>query len=199
MKLSGDDDVRYYAYVEDTAGGPYTIEGLESLVYLKKITPDTFIAREGAEAYTLLRDSELQPILFPGLLSQEDSNPDVWTPPGQENDPAQINRKRFRTTTAKFENVNARAGNLPRIDVHDILHEIRVAEKESGLDLPRSSRFRLSKRGLDFWIMAIAGNAVIIGVCIAMQNTMSMVFGIGCSAMYTFGLLWSMYGVMDRY
>ena len=199
MNLPGDDTVRYYTFVEESVGGPYTIEGLESLVYLKKVTPDTFIAREGAEEYTLLRDSELQPILFPGLLTDRGSSPQEWTPPGEENDPAQINRKRYRTTTAKFENVNAQAANLPKIDVHDILQEIRVAEKESGFDLPREGRFRISKRGLDFWFMVIAGNAVILGACIAMQNTMSMVFGIAGSGLYTFGLLWSMYGVMDRY
>jgi hypothetical protein len=32
-----------------------------------------------------------------------------------------------------------------------------------------------------------------------MQNTTSIVFGFGGAGLYTFGLLWSMYGVMDRY
>lgn len=199
MKLSGDDTIRYFTYVDESVGGPYTIEALESLVYLKKITPDTYVAREGAEAYVLLRDSELKPVLFPGLLAREDSTPQEWSPPGLENDPAQINRKRFRTTTAKFENVNAKAGNLPKIDVHDILGEIRQAERESGLDLPRPGRFRVSKHGMDFWFMVIVGNALILGGTVLMQNTMSMVFGIAGSGLYTFGLLWSMYGVMDRY
>ena len=40
MNLPGDESVRYYTYDEESVGGPYTIEGLESLVYLKKITPD---------------------------------------------------------------------------------------------------------------------------------------------------------------
>ena len=75
MKLSGDDTVRYFTYVEDSVGGPYTIEALESLVYLKKITPDTHVARVGAEAFVLLRDSKLSPILFPGLLTKQDSTP----------------------------------------------------------------------------------------------------------------------------
>ena len=199
MKLTGDDTVRYFTYVDDSVGGPYTIEALESLVYLKKITPDTHVARVGDEAFILLRDSELKPILFPGLLAKSDSHPQEWCPPGMENDPAQINRKRFRTTTAKFENVNAQSGHLPKIDVHDLLHEIRQAEKDSGFDLPRAGRFRLSRRGMDFWFMIIVGNAIVLGGSIAMQNTMSMVFGIGFCGLYTFGLLWSMYGVMDRY
>lgn len=199
MKLSGDDTIRYFTYADETVGGPYTIEALESLVYLKKITPDTHVARVGAEAFILLKDSELKAVLFPGLLTKQDSTPQEWCPPGQENDPAQINRKRFRTTTAKFENVNAQAGNLPKIDVYDMLDEIRQTEKDSGLDLPRAGRFRISKRSLDFWFMVLAGNAVILGGAIAMQNTMSMVFGIGGSGLFTFGLLWSMYGVMDRY
>ena len=199
MKLPGDDSVRYFTYIEETVGGPYPIEGLESLVYLKKVTPDTYVAREGAETYALLRHSELRPNLFPGLQTGPGSTPQEWTPPGAENDPAQINRKRFRMTTAKFENVNAQAGNLPKIDVYDILDDIRETEKLSGVDLPREGRFRISKRSMDFWFMVIVGNAVILGGAIAMQNTMSMVFGIAGSGLYTFGLLWSMYGVMGRY
>ncbi len=199
MKLSDDDDVRYLTKIDDRLGGPYTIEGLQSLVYLQKINPDTLIAREGIEAFIPIRASKLAPVLFPGLLIKQDSTPENWSPPGQENDPAQINRKRYRTGTAEFENVNAKAGHLPKVDVYDILDDIRQTEIESGLDLPRASRFRISKRSIDFWFMVIVGNVIILGAGIAMQNTMSIVFGIGCSALYTFGLLWSMYGVMDRY
>lgn len=199
MKLSDADEVRYLTKVAESVTGPYTIEGLQSLVYLKKINPDTLIAREGIEAFIPIRASKLAPILFPGLLIKQDSTPENWSPPGQENDPAQINRKRYRTGTAEFENVNAKAGNLPKIDVYNLLDEIRQTEIESGLDLPRASRFRISKRSMDFWFMVIVGNTVILGAGIAMQNTTSIVFGIAGSGLYTFGLLWSMYGVMDRY
>ena len=34
---------------------------------------------------------------------------------------------------------------------------------------------------------------------LGMAAGLSMVFGIAGSGLYTFGLLWSMYGVMDRY
>jgi len=47
--------------------------------------------------------------------------------------------------------------------------------------------------------MIIVGNGAILAGSIAMQKTMSLVFGIGFSGLYTFGLLWTMYGVMDRY
>jgi len=199
MKLTEDNSVRYLTKIDDRVGGPYTVEGLASLVYLQKINPDTLIGREGIDAFIPIRNSRLGLILFPGLQAGQSSTPDVWTPPGQENDPAQINRKRYRTTEATFENVNASAADLPKIDVYDILGEIRQAEIESGHDFVRPSRWRLDKRDRDFWVVVITGNTVILGGAIAMQNTASIVFGIAGSGLFTFGLLWSMYGVMGRY
>jgi|CXWL01.1.fsa_nt_gi hypothetical protein len=35
MKLSEDTSIRYHTKIDDRLGGPYSVEGLESLVYLK--------------------------------------------------------------------------------------------------------------------------------------------------------------------
>jgi hypothetical protein len=200
MKLSDDTSVRYYTWVDDRMGGPYTVEGLESLVYLQKITAETLVCREGSEEFTPIKNSELSLVLFPkakfGTGSQA---PHEWAPPRRENDPAFLNRKRYRTTEAKFENVNAKAANLPKIDVYNLLDDIRQTEIESGADRVRLNRFRISKRSRDFWIMLVAGNSLFLGGALISPNTTSLVFGIAGCGLFTFGLLWSMYGVMDRY
>jgi hypothetical protein len=198
MKLSEDTSARYHTKIDDRLGGPYTFEGLESLVYLQKISADTLISREGSDDFTPIRASELGSVLFKQQVVTQKA-PHEWAPPGRENDPAFANRKRYRTAEAKFENVNARAGNLPKVDVFNLLDEVRQAEVESGFDRIRPKRFRLSKRSRDFWIMLVAGNSVFLGCALIAPNTISLVFGIGGCGLFTFGLLWSMYGVMDRY
>ncbi|HWA28207.1 MAG TPA: GYF domain-containing protein [Lacunisphaera sp.] len=199
MKLSEDFSVRYVTKIGDQVGGPYSMEGLESLVYLKKINPETLVAVEGSADFAPIRETILKAKLFPGLMNKPASNtPQDWSRPGKENDPAEINRKRFRTAEAKFENINAKSPTK-KVDVYEMLDEIRETEKAAFLDVPKTSRFKLSRRSLDFWFLIIVVNAVILGAAIAMQSTMSMVFGIGCSALFTFGLLWTMYGVMDKY
>jgi hypothetical protein len=197
MKLSADTSVRYHTKIEDRLGGPYTLEGLESLVYLKKITPDTLIAREGTDDFAPIRKSEVGPALFKHLSPQ--AAPQEWAPPSQENNPAFINRKRYRLGEAKFESVNDRNAKQPKIDVYNLLHEVRQAEKDAGRDLPSRTRFRISNRTKDFWIMIVVGNTVILGSGIYMQNTASIVFAIAGSGLFTFGLLWSMFGVMGKY
>jgi hypothetical protein len=197
MKLREDTTVRYHTKIEDRLGGPYTIEGLESLVYLKKINPDTLIAREGTETFVSIRQSEVCPVLFKHLRSK--TTPQDWAPPSQENNPDFINRKRYRLGEAKFETVNANATPGGKIDVFDLLGEVRQAEVEAGRDRLRQDRFKISRRTKDFWIMVIAGNTVIMGGGIYMQNTASIVFAIAGCGLFTFGLLWSLFGVMGKY
>lgn len=197
MKLSLDHSIRYYVWMDETVAGPYTVEGLESLVYLQKIRADTLICREGNETYTSVLDSEVGPVLFP--QGRPENKPQNWAPPGQEHSASHLNRKRYRMTEAAFEKVNAEPGQVPRIDVYHMLDENRRAEIESGRDWVRSNRFKISKRSIDFWIMVIAGNAMLLAGIIYFNNPITLVFGIGGSGLYTFGLIWCMYGVMDRY
>ncbi len=200
MKLSEDPSVRYHTKIDDRLGGPYTVEGLESLVYLQKVTAETQICREGTNVFTPIKDSELSRVLFPKAQFGSGSQaPHEWAPPGRENDPAFLNRKRYRTTEAKFDDLNAKAADTPKVDVYDMLDDIRQTEIESGCDLVPENRFKISKRGRDFWLMLVAGNAIFLGGALISPNTISLVFGIAGCGLLTFGLLWSMYGVMDRY
>ncbi|HVT71727.1 MAG TPA: hypothetical protein VHD61_01215 [Lacunisphaera sp.] len=197
MKLSEDKSVRYVTKTGDQVGGPYTLEGLESLVYLQRITPDTLIAPEGSNEFEAIRATPLAPVLFKRI--HDSQSPGAWAPPGRENDPAYIQRKRYQMTAAEFDNVNARARHLPKVDVMEILDDIRQTEIESGHDFVKENRFKVSRRSRDFWIMLVVGNAIFLGVPLIAPNTISFIFGIAGCGLFTFGLLWSLYGVMDRY
>ena len=194
MKISEDTTLRFVTLIDEQVAGPYTLEGLHSLVYLGRITPDTLISREDEDAFLPIRATVLRSELFPLLNSS--APPQQWAPPGET---ARVDRKHYELGEAKFQKVNDTRPRRARIEVKEILDEVRQAEIAAGLDLPRRHRFRISRRSIDFWIMIIAGNTVLIGGGILMQNTASIVFGFAGSGLYTFGLLWSMYGVMDRY
>lgn len=194
MKLRDDTSVRFLIQSDDQVTGPYTLEGLQSLVYLGRITPDTLITREDEDAFIAIHATVLAPVLFPRL--NEKTAPQQWAPPGADD---RVDRKLYALGEAKFEKVNDTRDKRRRIEVKEILDDIRQSEIAAGFDLPRKHRFRLSRRSIDFWIVMIVGNAVILGGGVLMQSTMSMVFAIGGSGLYTFGLVWTMYGVMDRY
>jgi hypothetical protein len=178
MRLPESKETRYQAIIGSQVAGPFTLEGLESLAYLGKISPDTLISVEDRFEFTAIKSSAFARRLFP--RAEGSASP-------------------HQLTEAKFERVADQSAPQAKIDVYDILGEIRQSEIASGRDFVREDRFKISKRSRDFWIMVIAGNVVLIGGGIAMQNTTSIVFGFAGSGMYTFGLLWSMYGVMDRY
>ncbi len=197
MKLRDDSALRYSTREGTRVSGPYTLEGLESLVYLGRITPATMIAREGHGEFIPIQSTELMGTLFPNWVAN--TAPENWAPPGQSKSPARPGRKRYQLGEARFEKVNDNAARGPRIEVTNLLDEIRQTEIESGYDLPKRHRFRISKRSRDFWIMLVVGNVLFLGGGILLQNTASIVFGIAGSGLYTWGLLWSMYGVMDRY
>lgn len=198
MKLREDTAVRYQTKINDQIAGPYTLEGLESLVYLKRIDPDTLVAREGTGTFLPIRETELAPLLFKNLKAPSNA-PHQWAPPGRENDPEFLNRTRLRLGEAKFERVADQRAPGRKVDVFELLDDIRQTEIDAGLDRIKPKRFRIDRRTKDFWIMLIVGNTVFIGGALCVPNTMSLVFGFAGSGLFTFGLLWSMYGVMDKY
>jgi hypothetical protein len=194
VKLGEDRTVLYTVKKAGQIGGPYTLEGLESLVYLGKLTPDDLIAREGLDAFVAVRESELARTLFPRL--QAKPSPRAWGRPGQAD---RHDLKEFKFGENKFEKVNS-APDLPgRIDVKDLLQEVRQAERDAGRDVLKPDRFRISRRNRDFWLVFIIGNALFYGGAFYMQNTVSWVFAIAGSGLFSWGLLWSMFGVMGRY
>ena len=193
MRLSSDPNTRYFAWLNEDAAGPYTLEGLESLVYLGKITPDTLVCPEGQNQWEAIRDMPLVRQLFPKL--PERTTPRAWGRPGQAD---RHDLKEFSFGEVQFEKVNTN-DSRGRVEVHDLLREIRQAERDSGQDLVQEGRFKISRRSWDFWLMLIVGNVVLFGTAIWMGNPVSMVFAIAGSGLFTWGLIWSMFGVMGKY
>jgi hypothetical protein len=194
MKLSENTDIRYLTKQGDTIAGPYSREGHESLVYLGKITPDTLLGREGTDEFIPIRQSDLVRVLFPRL--QEKVAPKAWGRPGQSD---RHDVKEFKFGETKFTKVNTAPGAPGRIEVRQLLHEVRQAERDAGRDFVGLERFRISKRTRDFWVVLVAGNALFYGAAFFLQNTASWVFAIAGSGLFTWGLIWSMFGVMNRY
>lgn len=200
VRLSDEDKPGYLIQDGELTRGPFTIEGLESLVYLGQITPETLIRRENEVALVPVRSTALRTRLFPKLI--ERTAPTAWEKPGQapkSPSTATPSRNPLGFGATKFDRVNNAPGAGPSVDVTTMLEEVRQMEREAGLDNLKPDRFKVSRRTKDFWIMLIVGNALLLGGGIAMQSLTSLVFAIGGMGLFTFGLLWSMYGVMDRY
>jgi hypothetical protein len=193
MKLTSDTTVRYWALIGEEVLGPYTLEALESLVYLGKVTPDSLICLEGQETFVSIRESELVTRLYPRLPNG--AMPKAWGRPGESD---RHDLQEFKFGEVKFEKLNdsAKGG---KIEVTALLHEVRQAERDAGQDFLEGGKTGVSKRSVDFWIMLLLGNAVLYVGAFFLANTTSWVFAIAGSGLYTFGLIWSMFGVMNRY
>lgn len=198
-KLPGEDKTGYLIVDGEQTRGPFTVEGLESLVYLGQITPETLIRREDEPALVPVRSTVLRTRLFPKFV--EHASPDAWDRPAPSAaaQPQIFSRNPLGFGVAKFERVNSAPDLSGPIKVNDLLDDVRQMERDAGLDLVKPERFKLSRRTRDFWIMLTAGNAVLLGGGIAMQSLTSLVFALGGMGLFTFGLLWSMFGVMDKY
>lgn len=199
-KLSDENKTGYLIQDGELTRGPFTIEGLESLVYLGQITPETLIRREDEAALVPVRSTALRTRLFPKLV--ERTAPTAWEKPGQTSKSPSAttpSRNPLGFGATKFERVNDTPGTGEKVEVTAMLEEVRQMERDAGLDVVKPDRFKVSRRTKDFWIMLIVGNALLLGGGIAMQSLTSLVFAIGGMGLFTFGLLWSLYGVMDRY
>lgn len=196
-KLPGEDKTNYLIQDGEQTRGPFTIEGLESLVYLGQVTPETLIRREDEPALVPVRSTVLRTRLFPKLI--ESTTPDRWEKPDPAARAQSPSRNPLGFGAVKFERVNSAPGLGEGIEVADLLDDVRQMERDAGLDFVKPDRFKISRRTRDFWIMLGTGNAVLLGGGIAMQSLTSLVFAIGGMGLFTFGLLWSMFGVMDKY
>lgn len=197
MKLSHDDAVRYLIKEGEKIRGPFLPDGLESLVYLNQITPDTLISREHDQRFIPIKETPLRATLFPKLIVVE--GPAGWGKPGSDSRSPTLAPKQLKFTEPKFERVNSSPGVGRKVEISELLDEVRLMERNAGLDFVGPNRFKISRRTKDFWIMLVIGNSLLLGGGIAMQSLTSLVFAIGGMGLFTFGLLWSMYGVMGKY
>lgn len=195
-KLPGDDRRGYLVQIGDQTRGPLTAEGIESLAYLGQVTPETLIRREDEAAFVPLRTTALRAMIFPKFV--EPSAPAAWSKPGPAA-ASSSSRNPLKFGAPKFERVNPRPGVGRKVEVTAILEEVRTMERNAGFDTVRENRFRIAKRTKDFWLLLLLGNGLLLGGAIFMGSLSSFVWAFGGMGLFTFGLLWSMFGVMGKY
>jgi hypothetical protein len=81
-----------------------------------------------------------------------------------------------------------------------ILRDQRTREAALGLDELAPAPRRSNRRTQDFWVMLAGGNALIVGAMALTQfSPVSLVYGGSGAVLYSLGLAWIVWVVMDRY
>lgn len=84
-------------------------------------------------------------------------------------------------------------------DVHAVLRHNRAVEKKFGLDEIEIKQVK-SRRQRDFWLMLVGGNLAIIGAVVVTNiNVVTVIFGLSGLIIFSLGLSWVMWQVMDKY
>lgn len=84
-------------------------------------------------------------------------------------------------------------------DVFKVLEQNRSVEKAHHRDDIEIRKVR-SRRKRDFWLILVGGNLAIIGgVYFSGVSVITLVFGLAGLVIFSIGLSWIMWQVMDRY
>lgn len=84
-------------------------------------------------------------------------------------------------------------------DVLKILAQNRTAERQHDFDAIEIRKVS-SRRKRDFWLVLVGGNLAIIGgVALSGINVITVVFGLAGLIIFSLGVSWVMWQVMDRY
>jgi hypothetical protein len=112
-------------------------------------------------------------------------------------------RKFYSTKPREFQRVNAAPGSAVgkahAPDVHAILRQNRAAEKQAGLNpvIPRPVR---SRRRREYWQLLALGNALFgLGVWAGRNNAFFFVSAVSGAVIFSVGLTWIMWVVMNDY
>jgi hypothetical protein len=84
-------------------------------------------------------------------------------------------------------------------DVHVVLQQNRKSEQQHNLDAIEIKETR-SRRKREFWLLLVGGNLFILGgVWLSGINVLTVIFGLAALIIFSLGLSWVMWQVMDRY
>jgi hypothetical protein len=84
-------------------------------------------------------------------------------------------------------------------DVYAVLQANRQAAKQHGLNEVEIKEIK-SRRAREFWLLLVGGNVAILGgVFLSGINVITVVFGLAGLIIFSLGLSWVMWQVMDRY
>lgn len=106
--------------------------------------------------------------------------------------------KKFKLGEKVFKRDNLMSGEelRPPIDVFDILRENQQASVPT--EKPPSLERQKSRRARDYWLTLVAGNAAIATLVAVMhKNLVVLVFGLSGAVVFSIGLTWVMWVVMD--
>lgn len=84
-------------------------------------------------------------------------------------------------------------------DVHVVLQQNRKSEQLHNLDAIEIKETK-SRRKREFWFLLVGGNLFILGaVWLSGINVLTVIFGLAGLIIFSLGLSWVMWQVMDRY
>jgi hypothetical protein len=84
-------------------------------------------------------------------------------------------------------------------DVYAVLRENQRLAKQHGLNEVEIKKIK-SRRKRDFWLVLVGGNLAIIGAVVLTNiNVVTVIFGLAGLIVFSIGLSWIMWQVMDRY
>jgi len=88
----------------------------------------------------------------------------------------------------------------PENEVHAILRSNVAHAKARGLHEVIPQRRRPSRRRRDYWLMLAGGNLLVVGAVLALHaNVVTLIFGLSAVVLFSLGLTWVMWFVMDDY
>ena len=100
--------------------------------------------------------------------------------------------------TGRSETTNAPKPDDPN-DVYAVLRANRAVEDRAGLSDLEIREIK-SRRKRDYWLLLIGGNLAILGtVALSGFNPISAVFGLAGLVVFSLGLTWVMWQVMNKY
>lgn len=84
-------------------------------------------------------------------------------------------------------------------DVHVVLQQNRKSEQQHNFDAIEIKEIK-SRRKREFWLLLVGGNLFILGaVFFSGINVLTVIFGLAGLIIFSLGLSWVMWQVMDRY
>jgi hypothetical protein len=178
--------------------GPFDWDRLCELAESGVITPATDSSPRGDGPWTVIRDAGDYHGVFP-LRAQLQFKARPFKAVNRPSDPpvdhhaliAAANRGR-PAPPAGAPLVTAQSGN----EVEDILRLNREREKQAGLDQLKPAPPGPNRRRRDYLMLLISGNLVLF---FGLNAIGGLALGGVVAAVFTVGLTWAVYGIMDKY
>lgn len=149
---------------------------------------------------------QLKPKEFERLNGVPDAVPAADSPAGSAAEtpsppPAPIDvRALARIATPPGPALAGRAANSRPNDVHALLAQNAAHAEAAGLNTVSPPKPRRSKRRRDYFLLLVPVNLFFAFWAFGpFANPMTLVYGLGGMALFTAGLSWLMFGVMDDY